>query len=84
MCFGGPDGLVPYSLGDLFGPTKCEHEGCDEETWTIWMTPEEYESAKKQHSPTLHVFENRIGTALCKEHAQVSELVDDPDSKSGA
>lgn len=60
--------MVPFSLGELHGPAKCEHEGCCDEAWFIWMTPEEYEAVKKQKNPTLHVFENKIGIALCEKH----------------
>ena len=70
---GGPDGMIPFSLGELYGPIKCEHDGCGDESWFIWMTPEEYAMAKEQGNPTLHVFENKIGTAMCKKHARVVE-----------
>ncbi len=68
---GGPDGMIPFSLGELYGPAKCEHEECDDNAWFIWMTPEEYTTAKEQKNPTLYVFENKVGTAMCEKHARV-------------
>ena len=60
--------LVPYSLGELFGPIKCEHDKCECLAWTIWMTQEEYDLAKSKEYPTNFLFEMKIGTALCDEH----------------
>ena len=30
------------------GPVKCEHAECVGDAWLIWMTPEEYDAAKRQ------------------------------------
>lgn len=60
--------LVPYSLGELFGPIKCEHANCESLAWTIWMTQEEYGLAKSKEYPTNFVFENKIGNAFCEKH----------------
>ena len=60
--------LVPYSLGELFGPVKCEHDRCEALSWVIWMAQEEYALAKSKEYPTNFVFENKIGIAFCEEH----------------
>ena len=62
--------VVPMAIGELFGPVVCEHEGCQAYAWIIWMTPDEYDTAKKQteRHPVGYVFENRIGLALCNNH----------------
>jgi hypothetical protein len=63
-------GLVPYSLGELFGPCRCDRDGCRKEAWVIWMQPDEYRTAKSQDSvhPTNYVFEHGIGESLCEDH----------------
>lgn len=65
---GESGGLVPFSLGELYGPITCEHDGCPENAWHIWMTEQEMCGAMKQEYPTRFVFEKRIGRALCKQH----------------
>lgn len=63
-------GLVPFTVGELFGPCRCEHDGCPNKAWSIWMTPEEYETAKTQGDvdPVNYVFSNGIGRSLCDDH----------------
>jgi hypothetical protein len=67
---GDSGGLVPFTVGELFGPCRCAHDGCETKAWSIWMTPDEYEAAKTQEDvhPVIHVFSHGIGTALCDEH----------------
>lgn len=66
--------LVPMSLGEMFGPVQCERPDCFKAAWMIWMTQEEYDTAKSQEDthPISHVFVNKIGTALCDECSQKS------------
>lgn len=61
---------VPMALGELFGPQKCEHGDCCEPAWFVFMTQEEYDTAKSQEElhPINYVFANKIGTALCDLH----------------
>jgi hypothetical protein len=66
--------MVPMALGELFGPVQCERPDCCKAAWMIWMTQEEYDTAKSQEEthPISHVFVNKIGTALCDECSQKS------------
>ena len=63
--------MKPMALGEMFGPVKCEHAECVGDAWLIWMTPEEYDAAKRQTEvhPINYVFRRQIGTALCTEHS---------------
>lgn len=67
---GDSGGLVPFTVGEMFGPCRCSHEGCRQSAWSIWMTPEEYETAKGQEDvhPVHYVFKNGIGRPFCDEH----------------
>lgn len=66
--------LVPMALGELFGPIRCESGNCSNMSWVVWMTPKQYNFAKSQKNPIYHVFQNRIGVALCDHHAQKLKL----------
>ena len=64
------DELVSFAVGELFGPCCCEHDGCSNASWLIWMTPEEYADAKTQDQvhPANYIFSKVIGRALCEDH----------------
>lgn len=68
--------VYPFSLGELWGPARCEHEGCGEPSWTIYMTLTEYRSLPDGDGRTAIVFREGIGTALCEDHEPpLSQLV---------
>jgi len=85
MMKGDAGGLVPFAVGEMFGPCRCEHDGCEAKSWIVWMTPEEYNAAKSQDDhPVSYVFKNRIGKALCDEHRPVSaDVQSEPRSDNG-
>ncbi len=62
--------IVPFALGELYGPIRCESlpRGCKTHAWCIWMTQAEYDKARDQDLPANWVFENKIGTAFCETH----------------
>jgi len=65
--------LVPFAVGELFGPCRCAHEGCNNEAWIIWMTAEEKNQARQRNHPVNYVFEEGIGKPLCENHDPVEE-----------
>lgn len=71
---GDSGGLVPFTVGELFGPCQCEHDGCKNKAWSIWMSPEEYETAKTREDihPVNYVFASGIGRALCDNHRPIN------------
>lgn len=58
--------LYPVGLGELFAGTygvKCKE--CDNNTWTVWLTEDEYNTIKDMGDPRHIICVKNLGINLC-------------------
>lgn len=63
--------LALYSLGETFGPVKCQGgDSCKELAWRIYLAPEEYAELPYKHGPDAlrYIFDKNLGKSGCNEH----------------
>ena len=56
-----------FTYNEVFGPFKCEVDGCGKESWSIVAVDEELPEGDR-FDQACHVFRNNLGTAMCDEH----------------
>jgi hypothetical protein len=62
------ENLVPVCLGELFAGSygvKCSQ--CDNRTWTVWLSEEEYKSIEHLEDKRLIICEKNLGKKICFE-----------------
>lgn len=60
-----------FTFGELWGPFSCETENCDQTTYSIFITREDYEALPMpsgEEGFALHIVGQHIGQALCSAH----------------
>lgn len=63
----------PYSAGECDGGSdgmKCEIPGCENRSWSVWLTAEEWNTIWKfRDMIAWHVIcQKKLGLVLCDEH----------------
>ena len=67
-------------MGELHGGSegmKCEHKsGCDNRSWTVFLTDEENKLLPEQSGPEAALFINqqKLGVVLCREHSKEANV----------
>ena len=58
-----------FTVGELWGPMRCEKEGCHHWTDTIALTNNENDSLPEKygHNAVEYIFDNHLGVVMCDE-----------------